>query len=171
MAPTGTFCIICLLFPAPRDSSLSGLWGGPCALSAQQVQSRGEGSVGSREDVFPNLVFIFFLLSVGRAGIGATCVLKGGDLGDGMSSACAGLCVCGVCAHTHVQLCGRTSDTSPLCPPSWALPALPLVWNPKVCWWGGVNKIEDADHRSVVWFPWQPQNTVGEGRVGARERE
>lgn len=34
---------------------------------------------------------------------------------------------------------------------------------------GGDNKIEDADHRSVVWFPWQPQNTVGEGRVGTRE--
>lgn len=99
------------------------------------------------------------------------CVLKGGDLGDDMSSACAGLCVCGVCAHTHVQLYGRTSDPPP--------PAHHLGLCQQSHWFGilkfdgggGNNKIEDADHRSVVWFPWQPQNTVGEGRVGARERE
>lgn len=109
----------------------------PVPYQPSRFRAEEKGAWGAERMFFPIWFSFFFVLSVGRAGIGATCVLKGGDLGDGMSSACAGLCVCGVCAHTHVQLCGRTSDTSPLCPPSWALPALPLVWNPKVCWWWG----------------------------------
>lgn len=85
--------------------------------------------------MFFQSVFHFFLLSVGRAGIAAMRVLKGGDVGDGMSSACAGLCVCGVCTHMFSCVGGRQTLSPP--PPSWALPTLPLVWPPKVCWGGG----------------------------------
>lgn len=81
---------------------------------------------------------------------------------------CRPLCV--VCAHT----CSAVWEDIRHSPP--------LAHHLGLCqhshWFGllkfageGDNKIEDADHRSVVWFPWQPQNTVGEGRVGTRERE